>query len=93
MSLDCRICVFCQKQVQIDEDSVKIKSKGAEGIIKASSIGREDVITVTAGVGVHKKGRMNYINKKSIAIDKKVQSVSAILRNRPCYAVLYLVVS
>ena len=63
MSIDIKTCVLCQKQLE-DKDSIEIKSKGAEGINKAS-IERGDVITIVAGATVHKKYLMNYINKKN----------------------------
>ena len=63
---------MCKNSLQIGE-IVEIREKGATGINHAS-IERGDDIKVTAGSNVHKKCRMDYVNKKDIEIFKKIQS-------------------
>jgi hypothetical protein len=63
---NCHLC----NNVLGDEERVVIGEKGAEGINWAS-IERGDRIVVCSGTVVHKKCRMNYINKKQIDLYKK----------------------
>lgn len=64
-------CPLCDN-VLGDEERVVIGDKGAEGINRAS-IERGDRIVVCSGTVVHKKCRMNYINKKQIDLYKKAK--------------------
>ena len=65
-------CPLCKNSLEIGE-IVEIREKGATGINHAS-IERGDDIKVTAGSNVHKKCRMDYVNKKDIERFKKIQS-------------------
>jgi len=63
-------CPLCDSE--IDGETVVIGEKGAEGINQAS-IDRGDSIVVAAGTKVHKRCRVNYINKKQIYLFKKAK--------------------
>ena len=65
-------CLLCKNSLEIGE-IVEIREEGATGISHAS-IERGDDIKVTAGSNVHKKCRMDYVNKKDIERFKKIQS-------------------
>lgn len=67
-------CPLCSHEVEDDGERVVIGAKGAEGINKAS-IERGVSTVVAAGAVVHKRCRMNYINKKQIDLHKKATSV------------------
>ena len=69
-----QICPLCSNEVEDDGERVVIGAKGAEGINKASTE-RGVSTVVTAGAVVHKRCRMNYINKKQIDLHKKATSV------------------
>ncbi|CAB3998648.1 Hypothetical predicted protein [Paramuricea clavata] len=64
-------CPLCTNVLR-DEERVVIGEKGAEGINQAI-IERGDRIIVSSGTVVHKKCRMNYINKKQIDLYKKAK--------------------
>jgi len=63
-------CPFCGKE--LDGETVVITEKGADGINRASTE-RGDGIVVVAGTEVHKRCRVNYINKKQIDLSKKAK--------------------
>ncbi|XP_069605408.1 uncharacterized protein [Ranitomeya imitator] len=67
-------CPLCTHEVEDDRERVVVGAKGAEGINKAS-IERGVSTVVAAGAVVHKRCRMNYINKKQIDLHKKATSV------------------
>ncbi|CAB3981527.1 Hypothetical predicted protein [Paramuricea clavata] len=64
-------CSLCEN-VLGDEERVVTGEKGAEGVNR-TSFGRGDRIVVCSETVVHKKCRMNYINKKQIDLYKKAK--------------------
>ena len=64
-------CPLCDKELG-DEEGVVIGEKGAEGVNRASNE-RGNSILVTAGTELHKRCRMNYINKKQISLYNKAK--------------------
>jgi len=81
INADQEICVICKKQTVENDEVVKIRKKGADGINSASDQ-RGDNIVVAAGDTAHKTCRWNFINKKDIEIDKKAKLDSALAVKR-----------
>ncbi|XP_069601912.1 uncharacterized protein [Ranitomeya imitator] len=78
-------CPLCSCEVEDDGERVVIGAKGAEGINNAS-IERGVSTVVAAGAVVHKRCRMNYINKKQIELHKKATSVHRSPAKRAFYS-------
>ena len=56
-------CKICDKLIEDQNDSVKLREKGAVGVNEASLL-RGGNVSVTTGDFVHKSCRSSYINKK-----------------------------